>query len=248
MASGVAQSLLALHAESLDADFRRAALWRWVVARMPPGVRVLDAGCGTGYMTRALGRRGNPTVGLEPEPALAELAERVALEEQLDVRIVRGSIEPATLSKLGSFERILCLDVIEHIEDDVAALTALRSALAPRGRLLVSVPALPILYGSRDRRIGHFRRYSSKHLRRALEAAGLRVYELRYWNSIGIVPYAVAEHFAGGALVEGVRRPTRSALRQLTRAAIRGWLELEARTWVPLGLSLLASCSVKRKR
>jgi SAM-dependent methyltransferase len=247
-AEGVAQSLLDMHGAGVEADFRRAALWRWLVARIPPGLRVLDAGCGTGYMARELGRRGNPTVALEPDPALAASAEALIASEALEVLVVKAALGDGTLVRLGHFDRILCLDVIEHVQDEVPILEELRAALAPRGRLLVSVPALPFLFGARDRALGHFRRYTPSSLRKALSAAGLRVHELRFWNATGVLPYLLSEQVLRRPLPDGLRRPGRSSFKRLAQRALRGILELEARTWVPVGLSLLASCSVKRSR
>ncbi len=246
--SGVAQSLLALHGDTLDTDFRRAALWRWCVARIPPGVRVLDAGSGTGYMARALGRRGNPTVALEPDATLAAFAEEVAAREALDVRVVRAGLGTGAVRALGRFDRILCLDVLEHVEDDGAAVGELAEALEPGGRLLVSVPALPFLYGRRDRSLGHYRRYSRRSLERALAGTGLRLHELRFWNAAGVLPYFVAERLLKRELRDGLRKPSGSLLRHVLRGALRRLLELEGRTWVPFGLSLLATCGKPRRR
>jgi SAM-dependent methyltransferase len=245
---GVTEALVFLHEQGLESDFRRAALWQWLITRIPPGARVLDAGCGTGYMSRALGRRGNPTVALEPDPQLADFAEQLTRSEELEVRVVRAGLGERALERLGHFERIVCLDVIEHLSDDAAALAELGSALAPGGRLLVCVPALPFLYNARDRRLGHYRRYSPSALRRAVSGAGLRTWELRYWNAVGVVPYLIAEGLLRLPLADRSRRPARNPVRRLAQKAMRAWLALETRSWVPWGLSLLAACGPPRRR
>ena len=70
---------------------------------------------------------------------------------------------------------IYAINVIEHIADDVAALAQLRELLRPGGKLVIFVPAFPMLYSEMDRRIGHFRRYRLTALASATERAGLVV-------------------------------------------------------------------------
>jgi SAM-dependent methyltransferase len=245
---GVAQALLALHGQGTQGDFRNAALWHWLVPRIPPDARVLDAGAGTGYMARLLGRRGNPTVALEPDPTLADFAEQSIAQEALEVAVVRDALGAGSLSRLGTFERILCLDVLGYVPDEAPLLGELATMIEPGGRLLVSAPALPILLGKRDDSLGVLRRYSPARLRRVLTTAGFRVHELRFWNAAGVLPFAIAERLLRRPLPLGLRLPGNGRLRRFTQGALRRLLELEARTWVPLGLTLLASCGTSSRR
>lgn len=84
------------------------------------------------------------------------------------------------------FDTIVCLNVLEHIEDDNASLTAMRNLLEPGGKLVLLVPALPSLYGSLDRALGHYRRYTRKSLRARYMENGLMMRHLEYFNMAGM--------------------------------------------------------------
>jgi SAM-dependent methyltransferase len=84
-----------------------------------------------------------------------------------------------------AFDFAYTLNVLEHIEDDAAALAALHARLRPGGRLLVYVPAFQVLYGPMDRRVGHLRRYRRLDLVRRVRAAGFTIEKSRYADSIG---------------------------------------------------------------
>ena len=101
------------------------------------------------------------------------------------------------LVRLPRWERrrpdtIMALNVLEHIEDDQAALNALASLLLPGGMLLLMVPALPFLYGRIDESAGHFRRYTRKELAGKVKNAGLEVCQVYYMNFFGIIPWFMA--------------------------------------------------------
>jgi len=87
------------------------------------------------------------------------------------------------------------LDVIEHIEDDNAAIASMRDSLKTGGTLILSVPALSRLYGPKDIEIGHYRRYDRMVLLDVLSRNGFEPTFVRYWNVLGVFP---AERVAPG--------------------------------------------------
>ncbi len=84
-----------------------------------------------------------------------------------------------------TFDAALMVNVLEHIEDDTAALKSLNSVLHPGGHLLIFVPALQSLYSELDRAVGHHRRYHLKDLKRITENAGFDVIKIRYFDWLG---------------------------------------------------------------
>jgi 2-polyprenyl-3-methyl-5-hydroxy-6-metoxy-1,4-benzoquinol methylase len=99
------------------------------------GQRVLDVGCSSGYLSEPLSQRGNTLVGIELDVDAAREAERwCELVLVGDVERMELPLEP------GSFDVVLCGDVIEHLRDPGAALARLRPLLVPGGRLVVSTP------------------------------------------------------------------------------------------------------------
>jgi SAM-dependent methyltransferase len=145
-----------------------------VVERFRPAGPLLDVGGGNGYVARGLQQAGVDCVLVEPgvEGALAAHARGVA-------NVVCARLEDAGLPS-GSFAAAGLFDVLEHLEDEGAALGAIRDVLAPDGRLFVTVPAFQVLFSAEDVAAGHHRRYSAARLRRSLRQAGFEVEYLTY--------------------------------------------------------------------
>jgi 2-polyprenyl-3-methyl-5-hydroxy-6-metoxy-1,4-benzoquinol methylase len=99
------------------------------------GRRVLDVGCSSGYLARPLSERGNTVVGVEVDPVAARTAEAFC------ERVLVGDVETMELPlEPGSFDVVLCGDVVEHLRDPGAALARLRLFLKPGGRIVLSTP------------------------------------------------------------------------------------------------------------
>ncbi|HEX4008600.1 MAG TPA: class I SAM-dependent methyltransferase [Solirubrobacteraceae bacterium] len=205
---------------------------------LPPNPRVLDAGCGSGRTLQELVEYGAVS-GIELSEEAAELARERAL----------GEVEVGRLEELPwadeTFDLITCLDVIEHVPDDVVALTELRRVVAPGGWLLVTVPAYQALWSQHDEANHHYRRYSRAALRGAAASAGWELRRMSSFNSLLLAP---------AAAVRLARRRARSSDGSANDLALGPeWLNdvlerplaLEA-SWLgrgrtlPMGLSLLA--------
>ena len=96
----------------------------------------------------------------------------------------------------AAYDLVAVLDVVEHIEDDVAALAAMAKCLKPGGKILIAVPAHQWMWSAHDTVNHHHRRYSKKTLVAAIEMAGLRPVKLGYFNSL-LFPLAAAARVAG---------------------------------------------------
>jgi SAM-dependent methyltransferase len=150
---------------------------------LPADARVLDAGCGSGRTLQELVDYGEVS-GIELDAESAELARS---RDHGEVRT--GRLEELPWSE-ATFDLITCLDVIEHVPDDGAALSELRRVCRPGGWLLVTVPAYQALWSAHDEANHHFRRYSRQGLRRAANAAGWHVQRLSSFNSLLLAPAA----------------------------------------------------------
>jgi SAM-dependent methyltransferase len=211
-----------------------------VLARLelPNTSRILDAGCGSGRNMVELARRGT-VVGLELSPTSVELARARGCGE-----VVEGSLLAMPFAD-GGFDLAVCLDVIEHLEDDIGAMRELRRTVAPGGALLVTVPAYQWLWSGHDVINHHHRRYTRRSMRAVAEQAGWRQVSTTYFNSL-LLPVAILLR----VLDRVNRRTTESSLdlwvppEPLNRLlelplSLEAWL-IRRGGRIPVGLSLLA--------
>lgn len=149
------------------------------------GPSVLEVGAGTGNITQFL-LNCDDLVCLEPfAPYREYLSARCA--KHLNVHVLPDRIEECPNGQVPrkTFDTIVCLNVLEHIEDDVNVLRIFRELLKDGGQVVVLVPAMPMIYGEMDRAMGHYRRYTRRSLRRVLMSASFRTIHCRYMNVVG---------------------------------------------------------------
>jgi SAM-dependent methyltransferase len=201
--------------------------------------RILDAGCGSGRNMVELARYGTVT-GVELSATSAELARVRNCGEVIEGSVLQMPFESA------SFDFAVSLDVIEHLEDDLAALRELRRAVAPGGALLITVPAYQWLWSGHDEINHHHRRYTRRSLQRVAELAGWRQVRTTYFNSL-LLPAAIVLR-----VLDRVNRA------KTTESSLDLWVPPEPLNWllqrplelesaiighggrIPAGLSLLA--------
>jgi 2-polyprenyl-3-methyl-5-hydroxy-6-metoxy-1,4-benzoquinol methylase len=106
------------------------------------------------------------------------------------------SVDYLDLNEMGDFvqthdpfDTIICLDVLEHLDDDSQAMQNLAALIAPEGRGIILVPNLPSFFGTLDRALGHRRRYSKASLKRLAESAGLTVEKILFFNRASSLPW-----------------------------------------------------------
>jgi SAM-dependent methyltransferase len=158
------------------------------------GQRVVEVGCGIGNFTGLLLDR-ELVVALDAEPAcVEELRRRYGPRENLHTLVCDAS-GPEFLA-LAQFrpDSCVCVNVLEHIEDDAGALTAMARILAPGGLIVLLVPAFEALYGPIDRNLGHYRRYRRAGIVRLAGQAGLGIRKIRYVNAVGLAGWWVNAH------------------------------------------------------
>jgi SAM-dependent methyltransferase len=143
--------------------------------------RILDVGCGTGANLLMLSKYGEAEGVDVSEDALAFCRER-GLDQ---VRLGAGEELPY---EDGTFDLVTALDVVEHMDDDLAGLSEMQRVLRPGGRVLIFVPTFMFLWGLQDDVSNHRRRYRLPELRRVLEQAGFEVERTTYANITFFLP------------------------------------------------------------
>jgi SAM-dependent methyltransferase len=148
----------------------------------PPG-RILDAGCGWGTTLLGLENAGYRATGLDVARPMLERLDRERPGRDLIVGDLSSDWPLAAADRFGTFDAVLALDVIEHLDDDRAAVARLGRLARPGGLVLLSVPALPGLLGEFDEVQGHRRRYLPETLRAAFDDTGLTLDRLFWWGA-----------------------------------------------------------------
>jgi SAM-dependent methyltransferase len=145
---------------------------------LPRGAAILEPGCGTGGNFAMLSRHGRVFAMDSDEDAL-----RFASGSN-DAQMARGTLPDGIPFDGAKFDLVLMSDVLEHLDDDSAALRALGLRLKPSGWLVATVPAMQWLWSGHDHAHHHRRRYNARALRGIFERTGYKVVYLGYFNFI----------------------------------------------------------------
>ncbi len=219
----------------------RRAILSDVIARVikpPKDAHILEIGCGTGHNFPVLTRFGQVD-GLEVDDAARAIA-----SERLGAAVGSARLPELPGIADASYDLIALLDVLEHIEGDLAALTSIKAKLRPGGRILVTVPANEWMWSAHDIVHHHYRRYNRATLNAVIAAAGLRVDMMSHFNSL-LFPLAAAVRIAGK--VTGRAEADDAQPPAPLNALFKGIFALErhliGRVPLPAGVSLVAVLS-----
>lgn len=152
-----------------------------ICTTLNPNPRILDVGCGTGANLKMLAAYGRAE-GVDISSQAVDFCRERGLDS---VRL--GAAEQLPYEN-GSFDLVTALDVVEHLDDDVAGLREMRRVLRRDGRVLLFVPAFMFLWGVQDDVSNHRRRYTLPGLLKAVEAAGFSVEWSSYANISFFLP------------------------------------------------------------
>lgn len=202
-------------------------------------LRILDVGCGTGLMLGKLKAMGLNPVGADLHTLSMQYCRKRMIE-----KLVRADVTNLPFPD-NSFDVILALDLIEHVEDDKGLLREFHRVAAPGAKVLITVPAHPYLWSEHDEALHHYRRYRKKPFLRLLKH--LRFRPLRYTYAIGILYYPIVLfRLTQRLLKRGINRPKTHLIdlpKPINSFLIR-LLQLEGRLLrkmnLPVGLTILA--------
>jgi glycosyltransferase involved in cell wall biosynthesis len=166
----------------------RFTKWMADVIRPYVGEKVLEIGAGIGSLTIQLIPRTLYWVS-DVNPLCLNRLEAVRLDRPyMEVGYTDGE-KAESFPKEQKFDTIICLNVIEHLADDLTALSNFREVLEDHGRAIILVPCGPWLYGSLDEVLGHHRRYTRKLLTDLVERAGFHLECMLEFNRIGVIAW-----------------------------------------------------------
>ena len=212
--------------------YRQALEW----LQIEPGStqRLLDVGAGNGaFMAETLKQApGLDVRGAEFSQAAIDLA-HPSIRSRLARCDLQGT-EPLPWG--GGFQLLTCMEVLEHLPDDVTALGHISAAVRPGARVFISVPAWQSQWGPQDVTAGHVRRYAPEELRTKVETAGLRVLKTRCWGGLFAWTYLRAADLVGPERVMSVR-PT--GIAGVAASTVYQLLKFDDLLSFPLGPQLL---------
>ena len=197
------------------------------------GEHILEVGAGTGNITQFLAADGRRVMATDVVPSYRRTLQET-FADQPNVQVGEFNLDqaaPAAYIK-DAFDTVVCLNVLEHIENDHYALQQMRNVLAPGGKLALLVPSHQFLYGEFDRAVGHFRRYERRSLRKALERAGFQINAMKFFSMAAMLPW-----FINGRVLKRDYLPPNQA--NLANQLVP-LLKLEKLIGPPCGISLIA--------
>ncbi len=159
--------------------------WQAGMVKPELGARVVEAGCGIGNFTGALLDR-EAVIAVDIDPECVQLL-KDRYRGQQNLQALTGDVSAPGFEQLARFrpDSCVCLNLLEHIEDDSGTLSRMASILVPGGIIVLLVPAFQSLYGPIDRNLGHYRRYGRGSLCKLAQTAGLEIKRLQYVNVPG---------------------------------------------------------------
>jgi SAM-dependent methyltransferase len=213
---------------------------KWILREFRPflGKHLVEVGAGTGSFSELLLQENPQSLDLvEPSEMFDHLQQNIPqIKTNAAVSYHRAFFSQVAqqIADKNQPDSIIYVNVMEHIEDDVAELKVVYQTLKPGARCFIFVPALMFLYGAFDRRIGHFRRYTKRDLDEKCRSVGFKILKSKYVDFAGILPWYVKyKIFKSDSLEQGL-------VNTYDKCAVPVISRLETIVKAPIGKNCLA--------
>jgi len=193
---------------------------------------LLEFGSGIGNISELLSAYTPLCLTDTDERMLAHLEHKFSPIHDVSVNFL-DITQPPPEHLVGSFQTVIGINVLEHVEDDEKALLHLGTVLKPSGRLLLLVPAKKWAYTDLDKQLGHFRRYEKKELAEKLAKASFQIEKLYFFNVVGLMSWIIRDKLQRSG---GLRPYQISSFDSIVPILKR----VESKISLPVGISLIA--------
>jgi len=206
------------------------------------GAKILDVGCGTGSLSFNLALKGHCVDAID----ISENSINKTNIKMQDTTLFNNkpNVWLSTIELLeytGKYDYIILADILEHIEDDKKILNKAFKLLKNDGKLIISVPAIKMLYGTHDIYCEHIRRYSKNEICSKLIDSGFEIVVARYWNLL-LIPVAF---FFSKILKKSYPHSTVNSIKIFNKMLELYYTNFENKVNVPIGMSLFIVASKK---
>jgi len=207
---------------------------KWIAENFFPYLQapLLEFGAGIGNISELLSAYTPLCLTDTDERMLAHLKDTYSHSNDVSVNFL-DITQPPPERLVGSFQTVIGINVLEHIEEDEKALIHLQTVLKPSGRLLLLVPAKKWAYTDLDKQLGHFRRYEKKELAEKLAKASFQIEKLYFFNIIGLMSWIIRDKLQRS----GGLRPYQISSFDTIVPVLK---VIESKVSLPLGISLIA--------
>ena len=196
------------------------------------GKRILDVGCASGNITQFFLDK-ELVIGLDSSPEFIEIINE-RFQTYPNFKAVLFDITNSNVISLRTekIDTITCFNVLEHIENDLLALSNMRQLLIDKGRLILLVPAFQVLYGTMDEADNHYRRYSKKEISAKMRKLKFAIEKQFYMNAVGIIGWYINGKILRKTLVSNTHY-------SLYNKMVPVFSKVERLIPMPLGLSII---------
>ncbi|MFM7015425.1 MAG: class I SAM-dependent methyltransferase [Bacteroidota bacterium] len=180
--------------ETLQAIKEANRFNKWMYDQIAPFISspVLEVGSGIGNISFYCMKEGHQLMMTDIRQEYLDFLNERFFEQTTPIRhldLVEESFEETNKDLLGSFQTVFALNVIEHIENEQLAIRNAAKLLASGGRLIILVPAHPLLYNKLDKNLFHYKRYHSRDLKRLMNNELMELQSLKWFNGLGIAAW-----------------------------------------------------------
>jgi SAM-dependent methyltransferase len=216
-------------------NYRR---WQFELVAAHVSGCVLEIGGGIGNFTASLAEHAESVITFEPnEYCFRELVDATKHCPNVKAYNIAAEDVDAQLDPALRVDSVVCMNVLEHIEDDQAALRLFTRRLRAGGNVVLLVPAVAWAFGEIDRRLGHFRRYSRRQAHALIRDAGLRPVTIQYFNVVGLLGWI------WNTKVASIDAQSDRQIKVFDRYIVPWQSRLESLLRLPIGQSLLIVAS-----